>query len=420
MVSQFLIMKINFSILLTSILLPYYVKCQNFKTPKSNTKSCITYLELNSRYSGRKIKGLVNIPVCERDTILINNSTFDEVNFDSCYRPEYFSFGDCKFLESFNISNAQLYGHVNFSHNTFDGDFFAESIKANSAEFEENTFSGGVTFNHCVINNSLNFKSCKFSGAFIIADLSLSDSARISFEQSILPDGVYLLNIKNLKNEINLSDAYFPPRIDSNGNQSRLKIGLYNIDLSKIRMDYQYFHLVFLDSIGNEIDNRSRLFTVEDRIAIYEGLLSNFKVHGQLESFKLLDIEYQEFKWNNSWAKGLSWLPRWWWNWGYDKEFVFYRTLQFLFGFTILTFFLLPYLNKNVYAMENIKSDILYKEVHKRLWYSFVYTSSIFFRLTLKIEKIKFDRIGGTIYILIVYTAGLFCLAYMANFVIQK
>ena len=64
----------------------------------------------------------------------------------------------------------------------------------------------------------------------------------------------------------------------------------------------------------------------------------------------------------------------------------------------------------------------IYQSGHNisRLWYSFVYTAVIFFSLSLKISNVNFRNKGGTMYIMFVYTLGLICLAYMANFVLQK
>ena len=56
----------------------------------------------------------------------------------------------------------------------------------------------------------------------------------------------------------------------------------------------------------------------------------------------------------------------------------------------------------------------------RRLWYAFVYSANIFFRLTLKVEDLQYNRIWATLYVMIMYTLGLVCLAYMANFVLQK
>lgn len=75
------------------------------------------------------------------------------------------------------------------------------------------------------------------------------------------------------------------------------------------------------------------------------------------------------------------------------------------------------YLNTKVYTVENIPPSL---KILATVWFSFIYTSTVFFRLTLKIENIKFEKKLGTTYLILMYTVGLICLAYMANFVLQK
>jgi len=87
-------------------------------------------------------------------------------------------------------------------------------------------------------------------------------------------------------------------------------------------------------------------------------------------------------------------------------------------------------LTRTVYSIENIpdlapivtykKSVNKYRLYRRRLWYSFTYTATIFFLLSLKVEKIKFKNKRGVLYLMLIYLAGILCLAYMANYIIQK
>ena len=75
-----------------------------------------------------------------------------------------------------------------------------------------------------------------------------------------------------------------------------------------------------------------------------------------------------------------------------------------------------------VYHIDKIQADKKGKtflSLFRRLWYSLMYTSVIFFLLTLKPENLNFKK-GLVAYILVVYSIGLLCLGYMANFVLQK
>jgi len=204
---------------------------------------------------------------------------------------------------------------------------------------------------------------------------------------------------------------------------------LLGSDIPKLHLDYLHFRLLLPDSTLIQPLNlqfNKKPISPDEKASIYESLLNNFKTNGQTESFQLLDIEYQEFKWKHSRASFLTWLPKYWWNFGYDKEYVFLWTFVFLFIFTFFTYFFIYDLNTKVYPVDKIPAytywepKLTVKRFWQRLWFSLMYTSVIFFKLSLDIKKLEFKKIGGTFYIIIVYTFGLLCLAYMANFVLQK
>ncbi|MDB5086506.1 MAG: Uncharacterized protein JWR09_500 [Mucilaginibacter sp.] len=157
----------------------------------------------------------------------------------------------------------------------------------------------------------------------------------------------------------------------------------------------------------------------DEVISTYEKVLKNFDLNGQKVSYETLDIEYRDFK--NGWFI----LPHIWNCYGYHKDWIFRWIAVFIVFFTIVTFFFINKLNRKddgVYYIKNIPSANQAKTVLtflKRLWYSLMYTSIIFFFLSLKTENINFKK-AGVLYIFLVYSVGLLCLGYMANFVLQK
>jgi hypothetical protein len=164
----------------------------------------------------------------------------------------------------------------------------------------------------------------------------------------------------------------------------------------------------------------------EDIISIYEQMIKKFALNGQKTSEKLLDVEYQDFQ------NGNFILPHIWNCYGYHKEWIFYWTGIFLALFTVITFFKVDKLNSVVYRIENIPTAASFQEIKRkkliiqlkliaiRIWLSFVYTSSIFFLFLLKIDKIKFSYWRGSVYLIIMYTTGIVCIAYLTSFVLQK
>ncbi len=204
-------------------------------------------------------------------------------------------------------------------------------------------------------------------------------------------------------------------------------------------MDYKYFELRFKNQKGHIISN-------SEKEIVYEALLKNFKDRGQNDSYELLDIEYHDFVFGKYSIRHL-------WNcYGYHKEWVFYWAAIFLFIFSIINFFCFEYLINMVYYIEFFEDrkfshkmrtengdyvdskPIINNQLSRfwnKLWYSFAYTVIIFFLFSLKMENFDFNvlhkettakikHISGLIYVVLIYATGIACLAYMANFVLQK
>ena len=323
------------------------------------------------------------------------------------------------------------------------GDFFCfdfeNSVFFKDCDFQNLNFMGAhipdaITFEGGQIKQKMNFSCLKFDS-----------SSRFVFDDIYLPDTIDFSENKKIFHEINFLESsflnttvFFPgDLVDSQGIKESKKfyatgkmhyICLIGTDISNVKIDYINFKLYF-----NEFHSFSKkIVTDEEKKIVYEALLKKFKDNGQLNSYELLDIEYHDFLWKcyPGFYNWLRWIPKLWNNYGYSKGRVFGWALIFLFAFTILTFLSIDRLNKSVYRIENIpffaplgtykKTSNSYRLYKRRLWYSLVYTASIFFLLTLKIEKIKFENKKGVIYLVAVYMIGILCLGYMANFVLQK
>jgi hypothetical protein len=177
----------------------------------------------------------------------------------------------------------------------------------------------------------------------------------------------------------------------------------------------------------HQIENNAfpRRLTNDEIISMYEKVLKDFELEGQKASYETLDIEYKDYKYGK-WS-----LSHIWNCYGYRKNWIFLWTSFFLLMFTAVTFLLINKLNdtkkeanaKNgVYVIKSIPDNLSSKtfyDVIRRAWYSFIYTSIIFFFVGLKVDNINFRKIL-VIYIIIIYSTGLLCLGYIANFVLQK
>ena len=247
--------------------------------------------------------------------------------------------------------------------------------------------------------NNYNFWSCTYLGDFRL-EAQKGTNFRLSFIYTMPPS----LEVSSMtpNSIVYVSCEQQLPR--------RKKCKLYiNMDnISRLDIDYRYFTM----NVDYSESNSSE--------ASFEKLLNNFKSKGELENYRLLDIDYQRYKIKvTSFGYFLWWIPEYWNNYGYNKEWVFGWTFLLVLIFTTINYFWFQRLNANVYNISNIP---LFTKLSfgKRLWYSFFYTSIIFFKFSLKIENLNTKKVGGITYIMFIYTLGLICLAYMASFVLEK
>lgn len=355
------------------------------------------------------------IPIYFKNNEIINNASFSNSIFENTVE-----------FENTIFDSLADFSNCYFSKNLFLGDdIFNEQIF-----LYNDTFKGPIEFLNCKILSNLFFDYSTFHGGSLTFDNNIfSGNSRISFEQANLPDTINFIYESNIPNQIDLTAANFEDSSHyrkSNNSYKRSYVLFYKTDISKFHLDYKHFRL-YIPAMMENLTNNNIVYITQDEIkATYEALLKNFSDHGQKDSYELLDIEYKKYLWNNSWASFLPCIPFYWNNFGYNKEKVFIWSIFFVLMFTCINFFCLDYLN-NVYKLDKINNLPSFKDFHfsirdscKRMYYAFIYTSTIFFKLTLKPENIEFNKVLGSVYIILIYTTGIICLAYMANFVLQE
>ena len=265
------------------------------------------------------------------------------------------------------------------------------------------------------IARDLNFTGTQFRQTAWFSNMQLGDTTFIDFTDATLPDTLFFAGTAQIRAEIDLTVANYKDssRLDCQGNYRRHNILLYRTDFSKFHFDYKFFRLIFEDTM-----HKIRISS-DEKISVYESVLKNFNDRGQLESYRLLDLEYQQYKWGRPWFHWFWWLPKIWWNYGYTKELIFAWTLGLALLFTLINYKLMNTLNEKVYPIPFMKTLGPNPGFLRKLWFSLLYTSYIFFRLTLDFDRMKYNNIAYTAYILVIYTSGIVCLAYLANYVIQ-
>ncbi|MCW3123031.1 MAG: hypothetical protein JWQ38_2523 [Flavipsychrobacter sp.] len=329
--------------------------------------------------------------------------------------------------------NADFNKDVDFSLSHFNKDVsFANSVFWENATFWNTHFNSCANFSGVTLKGSANFTGCIFRKPISFSYLNLDDSSTLDFGSASLPDSIDFSFVNNTKTEIDFTRCLFidSSRIDKRTGEYRPHyINLNKSAIPNIHIDYSHFRLLFKHVKADRSNSTSYVLDTilpDDVKSIYEAVLKNFKERGQMDSYKELDIEYQKYKGSKSVLKWRSWLPNWWWGFGYYKEKVFKHTLEFLSFFILVSFIFLKSLQNNIYSLAALKDapQNIYSHIGKRLWYSIAYSTSIFLLLSLKIDNLKLQSkpiyILGTLYVVLMHAVGLCCLGYIANFILQK
>ena len=326
---------------------------------------------------------------------------------------------------------------VELTKDTFDGRLdirkarFKDDVSFDSVLFSKNTdftysfFEQDARFEYCRFLDSVHFCMVYFLGD---ADFSNAIFGRIAYFSGLFygPQTSLSFTLATLPDTLDLSENIVIPQLieltDAQFTEGKIHyIFLNRTNISMIHFDYRHFRLLFFDP------QKRNMISEEERRSIYEQVLQNFKARGQQDSYQAVDIEYHHFLAKNPLERIVDKIQQLWWNYGYWKWLVIVWAVGFIILFSTFNYFRLNDLNKNVYPIEGIPLfptlgvlPFSWRRARNRYWFSMVYTSTIFFRLTLEVKGIQFKRVFAAFYIFIIYLLGILCLAYMANFVLQK
>ena len=415
-----------------------------------------------------KVKNVYNIKLDSTNNF-VNYIFHNKLNYPQKSYEDTIKFLADTFEKSASFSNTKLLRGIDFSNTQFDGvcDFTNASFRCH-VNFYETRFHGFVDFWNINANDTTNI-DFYYANLPDLIDFSdnyqlphLVDFSEANFDNSSLYQNhqwhyinLYQSDVSALRMDYthfrlcfymnDETDLVLKNKIIRPNDKMLLDGVLYGLkdkNLYSALLDNsiyrEYLHDVFpsagvTDSVSEiftkywlSIGNFPKRLDKDQKIAIYEKLLKNFDAQGQKISYQNLDIEYRNFK------NGINVLPWIWYCYGYHKELIFAWTILFLIVFTSITFWLYPQLNKSnasggVYLIKSLPSYDKFKDEKKhvkrnRLWYAFVYTSAMFFSLSLDIKSVNFSHPKKLLvsYIIVVYLVGLLCIGYLANFILQK
>lgn len=372
------------------------------------------------KWSQYKFQGAFNLASSEVDNAEFNLSEFNKIgDFDSTQFNGRANIDNVTFNGLANFLRAQFKGRANFGGtvfkdecimegSTFESDalFFNCNFQGyadfiNTKFLEQAHFSGAEFGSRAVFGSSVFAQEASFKGVKVLDDLT--------FSNTVFLDNLDFSNATNIKNRIDLTVVNTDTIKD--GMKTRRGINLTNSDIAKFKIDYSLFYLEFDSSASYEY-----------RSNVYQTLLNTFKNDGYTESYEILDKEYKDFAYDKKNMWFIRTLDKYWWDYGYAKQYIFYWTFGFLAWFTLCNFFLYPFLQREVYKINHIETNFKSSKwkVGQRLYYSLVYTSVLFFSISVKLDNLKYKHWLAVAYIFLIYVLGIICLAYTANFVITK
>jgi|GEM_PF-1563020 len=349
-----------------------------------------------------------------------NSAQFDaQANFYEAQFDARANFRLSQFRSIADFSASQFDARVNFStvHFHSQANFSSAQFKS-QANFESAQFDAHVDFSNAQFHAQAYFSQASFNG-------------KTNFRGATLPETLYFNNIKEIhKDEI--IDFTF---CELDSFQTSCAIDLVDTEISKIKLNYSSFQLIFPDSN----------YTFRKKSNTYEQLLKTQKDYGFTTGYENLDKEYKEFKYIYHPSNNSSFITRcvnftanvlqkYWWDYGYKKSKILWWSLFFWSIFSIINWLFFDVMNKGVYEIDYIfnphKKHAKYIKVGLgRMQYKFniglqqivpavIYTALIFFGLKISVEKINYKNIPGAIYIYSQYLLGLVCIAFIANYII--
>ncbi|HAQ39204.1 MAG TPA: hypothetical protein DCQ58_11915 [Saprospirales bacterium] len=251
--------------------------------------------------------------------------------------------------------------------------------------------------------NKFYFKNCYINTSFVFFEpvpnsVFVFDNCTFGSDSDLDDLAIDKLVIKNCQ--------YFPEQftISFREKSKKVDISLVNVNLDNIRMDIlPNMRLVFDSEISaDEISNS------------YFNLLEKFRKEGKDRSYRIVDLQYREWKggvWN--------FIAKIWWNYGYDRGRVFLWTIGFICLFLVFNFFFWPQITGIYNPFENIKKEDVNQHIMEKLVKALVYTLFVFFAIIVDFKKIRFTNPYLIIYILCQHVIGILCILFIVEYVFK-
>lgn len=313
----------------------------------------------NSQFAKYHVKKLIKETdfECTGTFSLTDSRFYEEVSF---FQASFFRFlliDRDTFQKELNISASTFSDKVSFqknlytcrtefNHNTclstisFDNSTYKKTASAcnsnftNDAAFAYNTYDDALNLKGSTFHKHLDFRHSHFSRNLCLANITLNDSAYVDFTQTLLPDTLDFSSIKRIPNIIDLTVAKY-------SDSQKHYINFYGTDPSNVHFDYKYFKLHF-----------PSFSSLDEKLKVYTLLLKKYEQYGKGESYKLLYADYKQLQ-----HPLTSWLPRIWWNFGFNGERVFLWLALYLIIAAWIVYANSDFFNRNIHIIHLDKKN---------------------------------------------------------------
>ncbi|WCT13787.1 hypothetical protein [Mucilaginibacter jinjuensis] len=292
--------------------------------------------------------------------------------------------------------------------------FFSSYNQISSLQVAFTNISEKFSFDHCTLNkvsvNNSIIHELNFREVIVYDDMHLKDCnlQKDSYISGVIKRNLLLENLTFDNNTtLDLRNCRKGIR--------KINLFLRNVPVENLQIDWRNFTL----------DSATRADYSSCK-ATYMRLLENFSKHFQTESYELADKEYQTYQYLHFGFLGSGWLFDkfiWlWWDYGYSGWQVILWMILLPFIWALIAYKHYDKLQEHVYKVDHFTPFRRRRrsEVPNRTFgNSLIYVSVIFFTVSVKLDKIKFERRWLLIFFLTIYLNGICCMYFLIHYLLK-
>ena len=277
-----------------------------------------------------------------KNPLKCKKASFSYASFDSLA-----DFSEASFVSEASFSYASFDSLADFSEASFNSETsFGKASFDSEAHFLGATFDNEAHFRGASFDNKASFFFATFDSEANFREIKFEEN--VDFEGTIYPDTLDFRSVETA-HEIDLTYGRLNPAKALDLGYRSL-IALEGTDISKIKLNMELFQLWFPD-----LKPDSNRGDAERMIDIYEDVLNKFETDGLKRSYRVLDIEYQSFVNQLEGRHFAHFFNKYWWNYGYNREWVVWWSLGWLGLFTIVNALLFKHLMNSVYTISQLE-----------------------------------------------------------------